>query len=307
MRFATYNVRYFGHATRGLVSTRGAMHRIAKAFARSTPPIDVICLQEVETRSFRATAAQPRSLRHRTQFDRFSEELHAACVAAGRPEKYEGLYYPAHEYRVGSLRVYTTGLCIFVREPFVVVSHNAEQPADITHRRLESVSRWKQTRVCAHARVRSPDGQETDIFNTHLSLPAAFTAEFWTEPRRLGWGKNQLAEAQAVAEYAMAARGESPVILAGDFNSLPTSPTYSFMVQEAGLVDAYAQFAGLTPEQLVRIPTAGFLTMRMRLDHVFCSPEVRFAEVHESRGVDDLHSAFRGLSDHMPIVGTLVR
>ena len=123
----------------------------------------------------------------------------------------------------------------------------------------------------------------------------------------MGWGKNQLAEAQAVAEFATAARSESPVILVGDFNSLPTSPTYAFMVQQAGLVDAYAQFAGLTPEQLVRIPTAGFLTMRMRLDHVFCSPDVRFTEVHESRGFDDLHSAFRGLSDHMPIVGTLAR
>ena len=34
-----------------------------------------------------------------------------------------------------------------------------------------------------------------DIFNTHLSLPTTFSREFWFEPRRMGWGPNQVVAA----------------------------------------------------------------------------------------------------------------
>ena len=57
VRIVTYNVRYFGHGTRGLASTAGSMARIADALAGLSPLADVICLQEVETSSLRSTIA----------------------------------------------------------------------------------------------------------------------------------------------------------------------------------------------------------------------------------------------------------
>ena len=51
LRIVSYNVRYFGHALRGLASTRTSLERIAQQLTSLTPLADVICLQEVETRS----------------------------------------------------------------------------------------------------------------------------------------------------------------------------------------------------------------------------------------------------------------
>src|SRR5258708_24863258 len=51
IRILSYNVRYFGHGTRGLASTRQAMGRIAQAIAELDPLPAIVCLQEVETRS----------------------------------------------------------------------------------------------------------------------------------------------------------------------------------------------------------------------------------------------------------------
>ena len=45
VRVMTYNVRYFGHGTRGLASTATAMERIAAAVASLDPLADVICFQ----------------------------------------------------------------------------------------------------------------------------------------------------------------------------------------------------------------------------------------------------------------------
>ena len=54
VRVITYNVRYFGHGTRGIASTAKSMERIAGALAGLDPLADVICLQEVETTSLRS-------------------------------------------------------------------------------------------------------------------------------------------------------------------------------------------------------------------------------------------------------------
>ena len=61
LRVVTYNVRYFGHGTRGLASTAKAMKRIAGALVALDPLPDIVCLQEVETESFRSTVAHPSS------------------------------------------------------------------------------------------------------------------------------------------------------------------------------------------------------------------------------------------------------
>ena len=42
MRIVSYNVRYFGHATRGLASTAGAKSRIAKSIATLAELPDVV-------------------------------------------------------------------------------------------------------------------------------------------------------------------------------------------------------------------------------------------------------------------------
>ena len=81
--------------------------------------------------------------------------------------------------------------------PFVL-DMRADGPHDITHRaRLKNL---KQTRICAHVAFESDRGA-FDVFNTHLSLPNIFAKAFWTEPRRLGYGKNQLEEAKQLADF----------------------------------------------------------------------------------------------------------
>ena len=57
LRVMTYNVRYFGHATRGIASTGPAFRRIARSLAALDPLPDLVCLQEVETQSLRSTTA----------------------------------------------------------------------------------------------------------------------------------------------------------------------------------------------------------------------------------------------------------
>src|SRR4051812_33332691 len=101
VRVVTYNVRYFGHGTRGLASTGKAMKRIAKALAELEPRADVICLQEVETASFRSTVAN-RKGDGETQLVTLMQLLHRALHVAGKRDAYEAYYFPAHAYRVSA-------------------------------------------------------------------------------------------------------------------------------------------------------------------------------------------------------------
>src|ERR1019366_6653632 len=189
--------RYFGHATRGLASTGAAMRKIARALAALDPLPTIVCLQEVETRSLRSTVAHPGE---ETQLEQFMQMLAGALDEAGKKETYEAYYFPAHAYRLSArTHVYTTGLAVLAHGNFVVDHHNADTPHDITHRRLHRIRRLKQTRICAHVRFRHRSKRSQspiDVFNTHLSLPSTFTREFWTRPRRMGWGPNQVEEAR---------------------------------------------------------------------------------------------------------------
>src|SRR5437762_2970739 len=99
IRIVTYNVRYFGHGTRGLASTATAMDRIAGALADLSPLADVICLQEVETASLRSTVAHP-SPDGETQLERLMSKLHHALLRAQKRDIYEAYYFPAHAYKV---------------------------------------------------------------------------------------------------------------------------------------------------------------------------------------------------------------
>ena len=300
MRILTYNVRYFSHATRGLASTRKAMHRIASTLAKLDPLVDVMCLQEIETASLRSTLAHPKRSEDDTQLAQFVTMLHdeLAARSATKKESYEAFYFPAHKYRAaGDAHFYTTGLAVLARKPIVIDHHNAGSPVDITHRHLHPIKRLKQTRICAHVRLRMPDGPSLDVFNTHLSLPSTMTREFWSGGQRLGWGPNQVAEAKNLARFVKAERKSEAFLVVGDFNALPGSPTYDYLTNDAGLFDVMR--AREEPW-----PTAGFMRLRMRLDHVFTGSGLSWGAFEHSRPFGDKASPFHGLSDHVPLLAT---
>jgi endonuclease/exonuclease/phosphatase family metal-dependent hydrolase len=311
LRILSYNVRYFGHATRGLASTAAAMMRIARAIADLDPLPAIVCLQEVETRSLRATLAHGALRRaiEQTQLQRFAHTLAEALRAAGKRDAYEAHYFPAHAYRLAArTHVYTTGLAILAHDSVTIDHHNAALPHDITHRKLHPVKGFKQTRICAHVRFRSRTASlatamaPIDVFNTHLSLPSTMSREFWTQPKRLGWGPNQVEEARNVVRFVERERASDRFVVVGDFNALPGSPTYEVLAKHAGWSDAFAQRYKLGAEELASWPTAGFMRMRMHLDHVFTGRGLRWVDFDDTHPFGDRTAPFHGLSDHMPIV-----
>jgi endonuclease/exonuclease/phosphatase family metal-dependent hydrolase len=279
------------------------MRRIADAIARLEPLPAIVCLQEVETRSLRSTVA------HRgdeTQLERFMTTLSASLTAAGKSDGYDAYYFPAHAYRLSArTHVYTTGLAVLAHSDFMVDHHNAEMPHDITHRRMHPIRRMKQTRICAHVRFRHRTNRAVgpvDVFNTHLSLPSTLSRAFWTQPRRLGWGPNQIEEARNLVRFVESERESDRFIVVGDFNSLPGSPVYDCLVGDHGWIDAFAYRYKLSLEELASWPTAGFMRMRMHLDHVFAGRGMRWIDFDDTHPFGDRTTPFHGLSDHMPMV-----
>jgi hypothetical protein len=59
----------------------------------------------------------------------------------------------------------------------------------------------------------------------------------------------------------------------------------------------------MTPDELAKWPTAGFMRMRMHLDHVFGGPGLRWIDFDDTHPYGDRSTRFHGLSDHMPMVG----
>jgi endonuclease/exonuclease/phosphatase family metal-dependent hydrolase len=306
IRILSYNVRYFGHATRGLASTRAAMRRIAEALASLDPLATIVCLQEVETRSLRSTVAAGGGRDEETQLERFTQMLLTALTGAGKKDAYEAYYFPAHAYRISArTHAYTTGLAVLAHHSFVVDHHNAGTPQDITHHRLHRIRRFKQTRICAHVRFRHRTHRSQkpiDVFNTHLSLPSALSREFWTRPRRMGWGPNQVEEARNLVRFVERERASDRFVVVGDFNALPGSPVYKLLVDDHGWVDAFAQRYRLGVDELASWPTAGFMRMRMHLDHVFTGRGIRWLDFDGTHPFGDRTGPFHGLSDHTPMV-----
>ena len=265
----------------------------------------IVCLQEVETRSLRSTVAH----RHdKTQLERFMEMLSEALDDAQKSDVYQAYYFPAHAYGLTpQAQVYTTGLAILAHGELEVDHHNAVTPHDITHRRLHPVRRMKQTRTCAHVRFRHRSQRtfgSIDVFNTHLSLPSTLTRAFWTQPRRMGWGPNQLEEAKNLMGFVDQERASDRFVVVGDFNALPGSPVYQQLVGSdgSGWIDAFAHRYKLSLEELTSWPTAGFMRMRMHLDHVFTGRGLRWVDFDETHPFGDRTAPFHGLSDHMPMV-----
>ena len=305
LRLMTYNVRYFGHGTRGVVSTRRGVRRVAEVVAAMDPLVDVVCLQEVEAHSLRSSLVTLR--RRQMMLEALTHELRAALDRAGHRERYTATYFPAHSYQLARFKLFTTGLAVLVRRSRVrVLDHNAATVADITHRR--GAKRLKQTRICAHVTLQVDGDTRLDVFNTHMSLPGPFYPDFWVGGQRMGFGKNQLLEAKRLVSAIEQRRTGEHVVLVGDFNSLPGSPVDRLLQEQAGLIDALAQSKGLSGERLRAWSTAGFMKRRMNIDRIYSTPAVRWINFDGSRpfdGWDGLRNRFAGLSDHVPIIGTL--
>jgi endonuclease/exonuclease/phosphatase family metal-dependent hydrolase len=304
LRIVSYNVRYFGHALKGLASTRQSQRRIADRLSRLDPAPDVVCLQEIETISFRSRVAMSRPRPRETQLEAFMREVDAAFEARGRPSPYEGFYFRAHVNRLRSFHIYTTGLAILVNQRRLQVQgHNVEAPQRITHHHVELLRDVKQTRICAHMVLRTPSVRRLHVFNTHLSLPTPFASGFWSEPRRMGWGPNQLAEARALAAFVKRNAGDDPFLVCGDFNSAPGSPVYDFLTREAGFTSAQERLGLIDQDDPAAWPTAGFIRLRMHLDHLFYGNGISVVDLEGSAPYGDRRGPFHGLSDHAPLIG----
>lgn len=303
----TYNVRYFGHVgpIRGTQSRREAVDGISMAIANLDVIPDVICLQEVEQRSIRSRLSHTPSHVGETQLMAFMRKLDWALEETDSAHRYRPHYFPAHTYRLGKANIYTTGLAILVRDDGRVRQH-AQGSGEITFRRKGPSAKWKQSRICAHLSISTRDGFDVDVFNTHLSLPAFVSRDFYRLPGRMGYGKNQAAEIDALASYVAEHKRSERYIVLGDFNSLPGSPVYDRIQDQLNVHDPFPEVFE-TPVMDLRTswPTAGFLRYRMRLDHIFAGPGLRWLDFEDTHPFG-AEGRWDGLSDHVPLVGRFV-
>lgn len=305
LRVVSYNVRYFAHALRGLTSTVKSMRGICDALVALDPLADVVCLQEVETDSLRASLTVKKAHPEETQLERLMGMLTAAFQEKGLECPYEPFYFRAHTYRfTSSANLYTTGLAMLVRRGLIIDRHNAHAPHEITHRFMERAGGAKQTRICAHLRLGGDSGLH--VFNTHLSLPTPFAKQFWTQSDRMGYGPNQFAEVQTLIRFIQRESNGERFVVMGDFNSSPGSPVYQYLTEQMGLVDLQAHVQKKSAEELRAWPTAGFMNLRMHLDHIFASPGVAGVDLDDSHPFGDRTGRFHGLSDHVPLVARVV-
>lgn len=306
LRVVSYNVRYFGHALKGLASTRASERAIAQRLADLDPLADLVCLQEIETISLRSRLAYRRAEPRETQLEAFMAELERSFALRRRPFPYDGFYFRAHVNQIRGIPVYTTGLAVLVNtRRLAVESHNVESPWHITHHHIERFKDRKQTRICAHLSVRTPAGVCLHVFNTHLSLPTPFARTFWRESRRMGYGINQLREARNLVSYVRRCAGSDPFVICGDFNSPPGSPVFRYLTQRAGLSSAQVDLGLIDGADPRAFPTAGFMRLHMHLDHMFSGGGVRWVDLEGTSRFGDRRSPFAGLSDHVPLIGRL--
>ena len=304
VRLLSYNVRYFGHALKGLASTRASKREIAERMTELNPIPAVICLQEVETISIRSSIAYRRATAKETQLESFMSQMEQAFRRAGMGFPYEAYYFRAHTYRFRKVPLYTTGLAIIVNVGlFQVDKHNAGLPEQITHHHVAILKDRKQSRICAHVRLLDDKGKALHIFNTHLSLPTPFAREFWATREKMGFGSNQVQEAKTLAAFVKRHAGNEPFVVCGDFNSPPGSLVYRFLTENVQMCGAQKELGQIDGYEPRSFPTAGFMRLRMHLDHLFSGGGVRWLDLDGTAPFGDRDGLFHGLSDHVPLIG----
>lgn len=301
----SYNVRYFGHGMKGVGTTAASMRRIAAALASLEPLPDVVCLQEVETQSLRAGWALKDKQEDETQLQTFMRLLGDRFSQLGRRLPYAATYFPAHAYGAGRFKLYTTGLAVLVNTAHLsVLGENSQSPGDVTHYGTKLFKLTKQKRILAHVALEDSANRRFHVFNTHLSLPSPANRDFWRQKVRFGFGPNQMEEARAVARQLAERAGAEPALLVGDFNSAPASPVYQLFTEAAELAGAQEALAQIDAKDPRGFATAGFLKYRMHLDHLF-GRGVEWVDVKDTAHFGDQEGRFYGLSDHVPLLGTL--
>ena len=119
-------------------------------------------------------------------------------------------------------------------------------------------------------------GTALQILNTHLGVRRA--------------GRLKQVEALLGPAWIGAALDRGPVLLAGDFNSVPSSPVYRRLGQRL-------REAGSFPGVGRPPPTFPSFWPRLRLDHVFAGPGIRITAVAALTT-----PLARMASDHLPLV-----
>jgi hypothetical protein len=188
LRIVSYNVRYFGHALRGLATTRTSLERIAQRLASLTPLADLICLQEVETRSLRSTLAFRGT---RTQLEAFMASFEHAFARASLVFPYDAFHFRAHTYQFRSTTLYTTGLAVIVNRKRLRVEGQRAQPPR-HHPPPRGAAEGHQAEPDLRPREADhPFGPPVPRLQ-HPPQPAhPFTREFWSEKEKMGFGLNR--------------------------------------------------------------------------------------------------------------------
>lgn len=303
----SWNVRYFSHHVRGVTSVERNLRRAAQAIAALDPQPDVLALQEIDNHSVRSNLTRlgrrsPDTGLSDPQIVRFVRHLNLASAVRGG-HQWEVLFYRAHGHDA-LMSLYSTGLAVLYRQGIELVDHNSTSPHEITYRRISALSRLKQKRICAHARLRDEKGCSFDLFNTHLSLPAFLQRADPQTRKRFGHADNQFEEISSVLDFVSRTGDPEASVLVGDFNALPGSRVYNHVVSNGiPLRDAFARHFELSAEDVAKIPSAGFMRMRFRLDHFFAGPRIAIGAFPHTFPFGTAHP-LRGLSDHVPIVGS---
>ncbi|MCL2012352.1 MAG: endonuclease/exonuclease/phosphatase family protein [Cystobacterineae bacterium] len=290
----SYNVRYFSSNTKGILSGRKPQKEISLALSQLTPLPDIVCFQEIEFKSLRAfRTISP----EKAQMDTFAEEWEEAFLNQGLPFPYEGYYFPAHAYRLKNVVFYTTGLAIFIRSSSFRVLNETIEPFVLTG--TQKFKYLKQKRICAHLLLEALEtNKKLHVYNTHLSLPSPLTKRYWISRQKMGFGRNQMGEARRLLNYIKKTKIEAPCIVCGDFNAWPHSPVYEMLLSHGRLADVRV----LLNEKQEDFVTAGFMQLRLHLDHIFSSADIHWENMADTHGFGDLSSPFHGLSDHIPLI-----
>jgi len=297
MRILSYNIHYFSNDSKGMWSGKKPQRDIAAALSNLQPLPDIVCLQEMEFKSLRALRTLSPG---KAQMDTFRDAWETAFEDKGLPFPYEGYYFPAHAYRFKKFIFYTTGLAIFIDNASLRVLNESIQPHVLTRNSplQPLLGRLKQTRICAHLLLEEvKTHKKLHVYNTHLSLPSPLTKGYWLSKQKMGFGQNQILEARRLLNYIEATQGQTPFVVCGDFNAWPHSPVYEMLVAQGRLADVRALL-----KQEADFATAGFMNLRLHLDHIFSSGGIVWKNMADTRRFGDVDSPFHGLSDHVPLI-----